>query len=142
MFWYRRRQNVKPTGLSGSPWLIGIWRFRPFVRMCCCAAPLATASPSASAKASANRVHRADPGARRMGGSYNDSRHEQAGVVSSRRWPCDRSDCSAWAVHHTLLRPPRISTDLVGVDPQRSRFVTDESCLLAHVKLHSTELRI
>ena len=24
---------MKPSGLSGSPWLIGIWRLRPFVRM-------------------------------------------------------------------------------------------------------------
>src|SRR5260370_723700 len=33
MFWYRKRQNVKPTRWSGSPWLIGILRFRPLVRM-------------------------------------------------------------------------------------------------------------
>jgi len=39
---------------------MGTWRLRPFVRMCCCAAPLETASPSASAEASANRLHRAD----------------------------------------------------------------------------------
>ena len=38
MLSYRRRQNVKPNGLSGSPWLIGIWRFRPFVRMVICCA--------------------------------------------------------------------------------------------------------
>src|SRR5436190_19249111 len=69
MFWYRRRQNVKPNGLSGSPWLIGIWRFRPLVRMVSCAATLKAASPVASAKASANRVHRADAG--RMGRWYN-----------------------------------------------------------------------
>src|SRR4029079_19217675 len=59
-------------GLSGSPWLIGIWRFRPFVRMViCCAAALMTASPSASANASANRIHRADARVRCMWGSYN-----------------------------------------------------------------------
>src|SRR5678816_1917182 len=57
MFSYRRRQNVKPNGLSGSPWLIGIWRFRPLVRMVDrCAAPLTTASPSASANARATLV--------------------------------------------------------------------------------------
>jgi hypothetical protein len=67
MFWYRRRQNVKPSGLSGSPWLIGIWRFRPLVRMVDrWAAALVTASPSASAKASANRIHRADARVRHM----------------------------------------------------------------------------
>ena len=63
---------MKPSSLSGSPWLIGIWRLRPFVRMVNrCAAPL-TASPSASATASANRVHRADALVRLMRGSYND----------------------------------------------------------------------
>ena len=42
---------MKPSGLSGSPWLIGIWRFRPLVRMVDrCAAPLMTASSSASAR--------------------------------------------------------------------------------------------
>src|SRR5262245_57137490 len=56
MFWYRGRQNVKPSGLSGSPWLIGIWRFRPLVRMVDrWAALLMAASPSASAKDSAKR---------------------------------------------------------------------------------------
>ena len=61
MFWYRRRQNVKPRGLSGSPWLIGTWRFRPLVRMVdrCAAAPM-TVSPSATASASANRLRRVD----------------------------------------------------------------------------------
>src|SRR5262249_17965039 len=52
---------------------IGIWRLRPLVRMVGrCAAPPATASPSASAKASASRTHRADASVRRMRGSYND----------------------------------------------------------------------
>src|SRR5437868_4413081 len=38
--------------------------------MCCCAAA-AAASPSASADASANRIHRADAGIRRISGSYS-----------------------------------------------------------------------
>src|SRR5262245_27137272 len=61
MFWYRRRQNVKPSALSGSPWLIGIWRLRPSVRiMGRCAAALMTASPSANTEASPNRIHPAE----------------------------------------------------------------------------------
>src|SRR5262245_24957508 len=72
MFWYRRRQNVKPSGLSGSPWLIGTWRFRPLIMMDDrCPALLMTASPSATAKASANRIHGADARVRRMCASYN-----------------------------------------------------------------------
>src|SRR5262245_35734265 len=101
MFWYRSRQNVKPSGLSGSPWLIGIWRFRPLVRMvdrCAadrCAAPPMTASPSVSAQASANRIHRADANVRRIRESYNDQpplmTHAEVGRRSSgesgeRRW--------------------------------------------------------
>src|SRR5262249_34808285 len=59
--------------LSGSPWLIGIWRLRPFVRMVGrCAAPPTTASPSARAKATANRIHPANARVGRMRGSYND----------------------------------------------------------------------
>src|SRR3954462_1374916 len=71
MLWYRRRQNVKPSGLSGSPWLIGIWRFRPLVRMVSLwAAPPRAASPSISARARANRVDRADARVGRMGAWY------------------------------------------------------------------------
>jgi hypothetical protein len=37
-----------------------------------CAATLMAASPSAKAKANANRIHRADAHVRRMCASYND----------------------------------------------------------------------
>src|SRR5204863_390330 len=73
MFWYRRRQNMKPVGWSGSPWLIGIWRFRPFLMMVTCAAPFMTASPMARPTATANRIHRAEARVRRTCGSYNDA---------------------------------------------------------------------
>src|SRR6185436_209547 len=73
MFSYRRRQNVKPNDLSGRPWLIGLWRFRPLVRMVDrCAAPLMTPSPSASASTVANRIPGADARVRHICASYND----------------------------------------------------------------------
>jgi hypothetical protein len=74
-----------------------------------CAAPLAAASPSASARASANRIHRVDARVRRIGGSYNDS--------------CLRSDS-----HRSLaesLRPLRIPS--TAVPPENLvRVRTDE----------------
>src|SRR6185369_893291 len=75
MLSYRRRQNVKSSGVSGSPWLIGIWRFRPSVRILDrCAATLRAERPTASPSASANH-RRADARVRRMRASYNGVAH-------------------------------------------------------------------
>src|SRR5262245_59445181 len=59
-----------------------------------CAAPLMTASPSASAKGSAKRIHRAGARVRRMRASYNDP---------GRAKMCERS---AAAMHHTSVSDP------------------------------------
>src|SRR5262249_55978946 len=116
MFWYRSRQNVKPSCLSGSPWLIGVWRLRPFVRMVGrCAAPPTTASPSASAKASANRIHRADARIR-MRGSYNDFVYKSRTARTGRR--CPRPSCSLTSCQ----ADDRQVTERIWIEAAQSRF--------------------
>jgi len=85
MFWYRRRQNVKPSGLSG----VRVDRYLEVSSVgedggpLCCAAH--DGQSSAIAKASANRIHRADARVRRMCASYNDYAAFDA-HCSAERW--------------------------------------------------------